>query len=78
MCTFEIYNKDGIVDTITRKCKSPSTDKIFNYFSQYNTSAYGRFTTLIDDAITNGIYGEYKIRLAEVNYDYCDGNSFVE
>ena len=80
LCTFEIYKYDydeAPLDTITRKCKSPSDDAIFNYFSQYNSDAYGKFTKLINDDITHGIYGEYKIRLTEVNYEYCDGNDFV-
>jgi hypothetical protein len=60
-CTFKIYNKNGEADTITTPCKNPSTATIFNYFSPYTTKAYGKYTMLINDGITNGVYGEYKI-----------------
>ena len=73
-CSFAIYNKDGtakVLDTIN--CKNSNSANIFNYFN--TAGAYGKFTELIDDSITQGIYGEYKISLNSVDYEYCGQDS---
>lgn len=76
-CTFEIYDyNEQKVDTIKKYCNESSDAAIFGYFSKYTAGAY-KYAELINNVITRGIYGEYKIRLAQVDYEYCDGNSFV-
>ena len=82
-CTFQIYNMSWQAgDDITVPCKNSNNATIFNYFSTVGSSsfthAYGKYTTTIDNDITNGVYWEYKIRLAKVNYKYCDGTDFVQ
>lgn len=80
-CVFNISNSQGVVDTMTVPCKNQSADKIFNYFKNLVgssfTQAYGKYTATIDSNITDGVYGEYKISLAEVKYNYCNGSDFV-
>jgi hypothetical protein len=80
ICTFSITDSnDDVVDTIETPCKNSNNQTIFNYFSTIaGTSfdkAYGKYTALLSDDIIER-YGEYKLSLDEVNYEYCgqDGN----
>ena len=73
MCNFSIRDsKNNIVKTINTPCKNTSTARIFNYFSTIAgtsySNAYGKFTALLDDI---DVYGEYKLSLDEVAYEYC-------
>lgn len=80
-CTFKIYNAQGIVDIIQTPCKNSNTSAIFSYFNSIGASsfthAYGKFSTPLDSNLIDGIYGEYKISLDDVSYDYCNGTEFV-
>ena len=73
-CTFSIRNKDGIAKQLDPiNCKNTNTAKLFNYFN--TAGAYGKFTELMDNNITQGIYGEYKVALDSVDYEYCGQDS---
>ncbi|MCX6825123.1 MAG: hypothetical protein NTY80_02755 [candidate division SR1 bacterium] len=80
-CTFKIYNSNGLVDTFEAPCKNSNNSPIFNHFNSIGassfTNAYGKYSTLIDSNITNGTFGEYKISLENVTYNYCNGTNFV-
>lgn len=86
-CDFEIYN--GLwntVKTITRPCDTDNrwTANIFKYLlnigkDRYSLqNAFGKYYTTLSENTINGIYGEYKLRLQAVNYEYCDGTSWQD
>lgn len=86
-CTFNIYNWDhrqpGAPAAIfqDQDCYNPDgrSGDIYDlfrnnpYYESENT-AFGKYAFNISPAITDHIYGEYKIVLDEVNYEYCDSN----
>lgn len=84
MCTFSVYNGDNTEEdgdplyTITKKCNEDSrgTSPLFSYFTNQQNqlwslkNAFGKY--FVDSNEFKGTtYGEYKIVLEKVEYDYC-------
>jgi uncharacterized repeat protein (TIGR01451 family) len=77
-CTFELQKPGGQKKTLlTRDCISnPDENRypIFNYFKQYMSAfawKYAFWPELFNTWVGNDL-GEYKLRLNEITYDYCD------
>ena len=84
VCQFKLYNgKNGTtspVKTWTSDCKINSwfDNKLMSFWTnKFKSNPYGRSVLLIDNNITNGIYGEYKIELARIVYQVCQWNQWV-
>jgi len=90
-CTFEIYNGENKqsdehpTKTFTEKCYNPNGRTNYTTLFQPFTNstlfpsqakAFGRYAFDISSSLTDDIFGEYKLSLASVKYDYCgsDGN----
>jgi hypothetical protein len=88
-CTFKIYNGDKtqLDNTDAKTFREPCYNidgrsaytTLFDYFKNSNAfasqaKAFGRFTFTISSAVTKQVYGEYKLVLDEVNYEYCNDN----
>jgi len=85
-CTFKIYNgenkqsNDDAAETFVEDCYNPdgrsTNGNIFNYFKNNSAfgsenKAFGRFAFTISSALTDKVYGEYKLSLDQVDYEYC-------
>lgn len=84
-CSFAIYNGMGTtVKTISLPCGnnsragSPIFDHILSIGKQrYSLQhAFGKFYTTLSQSDIGNIYGEYKLRLDQINYEYCDGTQW--
>ena len=84
-CTFKIYNwknSDSDEDYVYMKTKDCDTDernnkKLFQYFENSNIyrsldDAFWKYYFKVDDFAKDWIYGEYKLALDKVEYEYCD------
>lgn len=78
ICEFAlIHNHDGerVVDTITFPCDQDLNYDIFDSFDKTTSEftdvddAYGRFLLRMNEKIDS--FGEYKIRLEKIHYNYC-------
>jgi hypothetical protein len=89
-CTFSIYNGDNKesnanpIYTFTKKCNENNWNgQIFDYFlSQQNLigslkNAFGKYS-IDSDNFVDTTFGEYKLVLERVEYDYCRDNDEVE
>jgi len=88
-CTFKVYNgknlnsKNDSAKTFTTDCNENTwTDngvaKYLNTIGKDRWSlqhAFGKYSLLMNAAVVDNVYGEYKIVLDEVNYKYCDGDN---
>lgn len=85
-CTFKLYNGDKTqaggdeAKTFIKDCYNidgrSAYSNLFDYFKNSSAfasqaKAFGRFGFDITHAVTKGIYGEYKLVLDEVDYEYC-------
>lgn len=83
-CTFKIYNgknsdsDEDEVYKITKDCDVDERDgnKLFDYFENSNIyrsldNAFWKYYLKVND-FTKDVYGEYKLALDSVNYEYCD------
>jgi hypothetical protein len=77
-CTFELQKPGGQKKTLlTRDCISnPDENRypIFNYFQQYMSASAWKYAfgpELFNTWVGNDL-GEYKLRLNEITYNYCD------
>jgi len=88
-CLFEIYNwLWTTVTSFSLPCNSntrwnhPIFDYLLNIGKNWYSlqNAFGKYHTVLTEQQINAawwVYGEYKIRLQEVQYNYCNGNQFV-
>ncbi|HMS91198.1 MAG TPA: hypothetical protein PKC87_03205, partial [Candidatus Absconditabacterales bacterium] len=86
MCTFNVYNgvhteADGDpLFTIVKKCNTDDrgNDPLFDYFLHQGwrslTNSFGRYA-LNTDEFVDDIFGEYKLSLDKVSYNYCLGDN---
>lgn len=78
-CTFVLSNwenKDINLDMNNVDCNDKASGAMFKYFSDSTKNAFGIFAKKIDNNITEGRYGEYKLTLKKVTYDYCDNGDW--
>jgi len=85
-CTFKLYNgdnkqsNDDADKTFVEDCYNidgrSTYSNLFDYFKNNSAfgsenTAFGKFAFTISSAVTRGIYGEYKLVLDQVDYEYC-------
>lgn len=87
-CTFKVYNwknSDSDEDYVLVKTKDCDTDernnkKLFDYFENSNVyrsldDAFWKYYFKVDDFAKDWVYGEYKLALDKVEYEYCDNEN---
>ncbi|MCF7834854.1 DUF11 domain-containing protein [Candidatus Gracilibacteria bacterium] len=93
-CTFKIYNGHGNEEAdddeayrITKDCNVDERDgnQMFDYFEDLADqiyfsldNAFGKYYFRVNDFVKNDVYGEYKLMLEKVEYEYCNGNDEEE
>ena len=85
-CDFVITNGNGFVKNINLKCADDTRKNatIFNYLNTIGKDrwslqhAYGKYHTTLNTSEINGVYGEYKLSLDKVHYQYCDGKNWQQ
>lgn len=91
-CSFAIYHRGAIFGTIEMPCKQDMWDdkELFDYFLDdslalwvdqfaYQTAenAFGRYYIQMSNAFQPQTYGEYKLSLEKVSYDFCQNGRAV-
>jgi uncharacterized repeat protein (TIGR01451 family) len=90
-CTFDIYNKNEewtnslskrIIDGVWCKIDQRADYKLFKPLYGTENSLFaekprGTYKVTLDNSIIGNSYGEYKLSLERVDYNYCDTNGKV-